>query len=184
MSELLLDAAGRRRSPATMPGFHKGRPPRNKGVRYPADPPTIEEIVAVMRVAGRGVHGRRLRGLIAVLWRSGLRIHEALALGEADLDHRRGALLVRHGKGGRRREVGMDEWAWEQLHPWLDGRPSCRSDLFSVSSTDRRGGATGQAQQPEPSSAGRQPPPESADALFHTSCAMRTQSRWLTRESP
>ena len=48
MSELLLDAAGRRRSPATLPEFHTGRAPRNKGMRYPADPPTIEEIVAVM----------------------------------------------------------------------------------------------------------------------------------------
>ena len=45
MPESLLDAAGRRRSPATMPGFHAGRVPRNKGVRYPADPPTVEEIV-------------------------------------------------------------------------------------------------------------------------------------------
>jgi integrase len=86
MSELLLDAAGRRRSPATLPDFRAGRPPRNKGIRYPADPPTIEEIVAVMRAAGDGVHGRRLRGLIVVLWRAGLRIHEALALTEADLD--------------------------------------------------------------------------------------------------
>jgi hypothetical protein len=40
MSDLLLDAAGRPRSPATMPGFHTGRPPRNKGQRDPADPPT------------------------------------------------------------------------------------------------------------------------------------------------
>ncbi len=122
MSQLLSDAAGRRRSPATMPGFHAGRPPRNKGRRYPADPPKIEEIVAVMRQADDGLHGRRLRGLIVVLWRAGLRIHEALALGEADLDRRRGSLLVRRGKGGRRREVGMDEWAWEQLQPWLDVR--------------------------------------------------------------
>ena len=45
----MLDAAGRRRSPATMPGHHAGRPPRNKGIRYPADPPTVDEIVAVMR---------------------------------------------------------------------------------------------------------------------------------------
>jgi hypothetical protein len=73
MSEPLLDAAGRRRSPATLPEFHAGRPPRNKGLRYPADPPTIEEIVTVMRHAGDGVHGRRLRGLIVVLWRAGLR---------------------------------------------------------------------------------------------------------------
>ena len=65
---------------------------------------------------------RRLRGLIVVLWRAGLRIHEALALNESDLDHRRGALLVRRGKGGRRREVGMDEWAWEHLQRWIDLR--------------------------------------------------------------
>ena len=122
MSELLLDAAGRRRSPATLPEFHAGRPPRNKGLRYPADSPTIEEIVTVMRHAGDTVHGRRLRGLIVVLWRAGLRIHEALALAEADLDPRRGSLLVRRGKGGRRREVGMDDWAWEQLEPWLQAR--------------------------------------------------------------
>ena len=70
MSEL-LDAAGRRRSPATRPQFHAGRPPRNKGMRYPADPPRIEEIVSVMRHAGDGVHGRRLRGLVVVLWRAG-----------------------------------------------------------------------------------------------------------------
>jgi hypothetical protein len=63
MSESLLDRAGRRRSPATMPGFHAGRPPRNKGLRYPADPPKVEEIIAVMRAAGDDAHGRRLRGL-------------------------------------------------------------------------------------------------------------------------
>src|SRR5690349_22011108 len=122
MSELLLDATGRRRSPATMPEFHAGRPPRNKGIRYPADPPIVEEIVAVMRTAGVGPHGRRLRGEVVVLWRAGLRSHEALALSESDLDRRRGSLLVRRGKGGRRREVGMDEWAWEQLEPWSTTR--------------------------------------------------------------
>jgi site-specific recombinase XerD len=122
MSELLLDRAGRRRSPATMPGFGAGRPPHNKGVRYPADPPHVEEIVAVMRAAGNSPHGQRLRGLVVILWRAGLRIDEALSLGEADLDERRGSLLVRHGKGGRRREVGMDAWAWQQLQPWLQTR--------------------------------------------------------------
>src|SRR5690348_730691 len=122
MSKVLLDAAGRRRSPATLPGFHAGRPPRNKGMHYPADPPTVEEIVAVMRAAGETIHGQRMRALIVVLWRAGLRISEALALAEADVDSRRGAVLVRRGKGGRRREVGMDDWAWEQLQPWLSAR--------------------------------------------------------------
>jgi integrase len=88
----------------------------------PADPPTIEEIVTVMRHAGDAVRGRRLRGVIVVLWRAGLRIREALALAEADVDPRRGSLLVRRGKGGRRRDVGMDESAWEPLEPWPPAR--------------------------------------------------------------
>jgi len=142
MSELLLlDRAGRRRSPATMPGFHTGRPPRNKGFRYPADPPKIEEIIAVMRTAGDGAHGQRLRGLIVVLWRAGLRIQEALALAEGDLDHGRGALLVRRGKGGRRREVGMDAWGWDELQPWLELRVELPvGPLFCVLNGRTRGG--------------------------------------------
>jgi site-specific recombinase XerD len=116
-----LDAAGRQRSPATFPEYLAGRAPKNKGRRYPADPPRVEEIMAVMREAGQGPPGIR-RGLIVVLWRAGLRISEALALAEGDLEPGRGAMLVRRGKGGRRREVGMDEWGWQQLRPWLEHR--------------------------------------------------------------
>jgi integrase len=93
-----------------------------KGQRYPADPPTVEEIIAVMHAAGDHADAVRLRGLIIVLWRAGLRISEALALNEGDLDLHRGAILGRRGKGGKRREVGMDRWAWEQLTPWLQLR--------------------------------------------------------------
>jgi integrase len=89
MSELLLDRAGRRRSPVTMPGFHAGRPRRQARRWRPSvrRPPTRPD-----------------RAVVA----SKLRIHEALGLNERDLDQRRGSLLVRHGKGGRRREVGLD----------------------------------------------------------------------------
>src|SRR3954447_15263235 len=118
----VLDRAGRRRSPATLPGFHRGRPPQNKGMRYPADPPRTEEIIAVMRRAGSGLYGLRVRGLIVVLWRAGPRISEALALRESDLEPNCGSLLVRRGKGGKRREVGMDDWAWMELRPWIERR--------------------------------------------------------------
>ena len=103
-------------------GIPRGSPAAYKGLRYPADPPKVEEIIAVMRAAGDGAHGRRLRGLIVILWRAGLRIQEALTLTEADLDARRGSLLVRRGKGGRRREVGMDDWGWRELQAWLELR--------------------------------------------------------------
>ena len=118
----LLDAAGRRRSPATMPGYLCGRAPKNRGMRYPADPPRAEEIIAVMRAAGANAHGLRVRALIAVIWRGGLRISEALALTESDVDARRGSLLVRHGKGDKRREAGMDDWGFEHLGAWLGRR--------------------------------------------------------------
>jgi site-specific recombinase XerD len=81
-------------------------------------PAPVEEIIAVMRSAGNGEHGARMRALVVILWRAGLRIHEALLLSETDLEPRRGAILVRRGKGGKRREVGMDDWAWEHLEPW------------------------------------------------------------------
>src|SRR3954468_10149138 len=113
-----LDSLGRRRSPDAVPGYLAGRLVRSKGRRYPADPPRTEEIIAVMRCCGDDLHGARARGLIVVLWRAGLRIQEALDLSELDLDRRRGSVLIRRGKGGRRREVGMDDWAFEQLKPW------------------------------------------------------------------
>jgi integrase len=88
----VLDTAGRRRAPATVPGYHAGRPSRNNYFRYPADPATVDEIVAVMRGTAVNRHGWRLRVMIIVLWRTALRIQDALALREHDLDLRRGSI--------------------------------------------------------------------------------------------
>src|SRR3954447_13706088 len=152
-----LDSLGRRRSPAAVPGYLAGRPPRSKGRRYPADPPRTEEIVAVMRCCGERPHGLRARGLIVVPWRAGLRIQEALDLTELDLDPRRGSVLVRRGKGGHRREVGMDGWglrtaralaAGPPLHArrsavLRDQRSHVRSRVAAVRSTRRPEAASG-----------------------------------------
>ena len=93
-----------------------------------------------MRAAGDDAYGRRLRGLNVILWRAGLRIQEALLLAEADLDHTRGALLVRRAKGGRRRGVGMDAWGWEELRPWLELRVELPvGPLFCVINGPTRG---------------------------------------------
>ena len=97
----LVDITGRLRSPASTPGHWSGCAPPNKGVRYPADPLTVEEIIVVMRQAGPGSYADRTRGLIAIVWRAGLRISEALSLTETDLDPKTGSVLVRAGKGGK-----------------------------------------------------------------------------------
>jgi hypothetical protein len=60
-----------RRSPATAAGLRRRPPQRNKGRLYPADPPTVDEVVAVIRQTVREApdhtskplsHPRRRRG--------------------------------------------------------------------------------------------------------------------------
>jgi hypothetical protein len=178
------NAAGRSRRSTPIAGddarLPRRRPPRNKGLR-PADPPKVEEIIAVMRTAGDDAHGRRLRGLIVVLWRAGLRIQEALALAESDLDHKRGALLVPRGKGGRRREVGMDTWGWDELQHGSSSASHSRSALCSVSSTAGRAVASGRAPPPEPSCGGRPPLRASGDGSLHINSGTPTPSKWPTK---
>jgi site-specific recombinase XerD len=49
-------------------------------------------------------------------------------------------LLVRNGKGGRRREVGIDERGWEELRPWLELRVKLPvGPLFCVINGPTRG---------------------------------------------
>ena len=118
----VLDAAGRRRSTATLPGYHAGRPPRNKGIRYPADPPTLDEIVSVMRHTSDDRHGWRVRGdgrrLVArrATHPGGAGALRAQPRPPARIDSR----PPRQGRPSR--EVGMDEWRWEHLRPWLNAR--------------------------------------------------------------
>jgi site-specific recombinase XerC len=140
----------------------------------------VEEIIAVMHEAGDDRHGARLRGLIVVLWRGGMRIQEALALGEGDLDPRRGSLLVRNGKGGRRREVGMDACGWE-LQTWTAVRVSLSLARGSASSTaPTRGTAVVKRRCPR-RPAGPQRAPACAGALLRISCATPRPSRWPTK---
>src|SRR3954447_4067847 len=176
-----LDSLGRCRSPAVVPGYLTGRRPGSKGRRYPPDPPRTEEIIAIMRCCGDGVHGARARGLIAVLWRAGLRIQEPLDLSELDLDRRRGSVLVRRGKGGRRREVGMDDWGFEQLEPWLREREQMPiGPLFCVIDGRTRGRAW--YASAARAALRRRAARAYDDASPRISCATRTRSSSRARE--
>ena len=82
----------------------------------------------------RAPTGVRNRALIAVLWRCGLRISEALALELRDVDLQAGTVRVRHGKGDRSRTVGLDEQTTAMLARWIDRRrklgPGARAPIF------------------------------------------------------
>ena len=98
-------------------------------------------------VPRRSTHGRRdrrshapgrrqsprpgMRGLIVVLWRAGLRVHEALTLAETDLNERRGSLLIR----GRVTAVARSGWTLGHGRSWPAGRrvaPDCHRDRCSA----------------------------------------------------
>jgi hypothetical protein len=60
------------------------------------------------------------------------------AMSEANVQIIRRHYEIRHGKRGRRREVGMDDCSWEHPPPWIALVRRCRSVRCSASSTDRR----------------------------------------------
>lgn len=80
---------------------------------------TPAEVRALMKACGRGASGVRNRALIALLWRSGARISEALALVPGDLDAGAGTIRIRHGKGDRYRTIGLDADGFEVVSSWL-----------------------------------------------------------------
>lgn len=70
----------------------------------------------------RAPTGVRNRALIAVCWRCGLRIGEALALAVKDFEADSGTLVVQRGKGGKRRVLGVDAGTVALVSRWLELR--------------------------------------------------------------
>lgn len=88
-------------------------------MRYPAQVLTDAEVRLLMRACGRRPTGVRGRALLAVLYRSGLRVSEALALRPHDLDLAECCIRVLHGKGDKARTVGIDPGALALVSAWL-----------------------------------------------------------------
>jgi len=75
----------------------------------------------------RAPTGIRNRALLAVLFRSGLRISEALALFPKDLDLTGGSLRVLHGKGDKARTAPLPTDAADAVDRWLECRKRLRA---------------------------------------------------------
>jgi site-specific recombinase XerD len=105
------------------------RHPANAGNTYPAEILTPEEVRALITMcSNRAPTGIRNRALIVVLYRGGVRISEALTLFPKDLDRMAGTVTVLHGKGGKRRTIGLDLTAFSVVERWLDTRKSIGID--------------------------------------------------------
>lgn len=69
----------------------------------------------------------RNRALLALMWRSALRIGETLNLRPGDVDGERGLVHVRNGKGEKSRTAALRSLdALDDLQDWLDRRESWR----------------------------------------------------------
>jgi site-specific recombinase XerD len=116
----------RRRSPITLPGYRKGLKPPNWQKRYPASPPSQDEMLRILDLCDVSTkRGVRNRALLTTLWRSGLRISEALALLPHEVDFQHCTVTVMSGKGGKRRVSGIDKYALAEISRWL----MCRAML-------------------------------------------------------
>ncbi|SDT37103.1 Phage integrase family protein [Jiangella sp. DSM 45060] len=119
-------------------------PPTNAGRTFVAEPLTEDEIGQLVAAASnRSNSGIRLRAIIGVLYGSGLRIAETLALYPRDADTQGGTVRVREGKGGTTATVGLDPSGAALLDRWLDRRRQLgltgRHPIFAQYTAERVG---------------------------------------------
>ena len=92
-----------------------------KGRKFPPETYTKGEVFALIEgLSSTSASGIRNRALLWLLYRTGLRITEALDLRLQDLD--RPKVTVALGKGGKTRTVAMSPDAWAALDLWLARR--------------------------------------------------------------
>jgi site-specific recombinase XerD len=98
-------------------------PAPNKGQKYPAEVLTPSEVISILDLCStRAPSGIRNRALLTLLYRSGLRISEALALRPVDVDLDKHTIRVLHGKGNKATTRGFHPSATDALARWMDVR--------------------------------------------------------------
>ena len=102
-------------------------------VTRPAEPLTRASAPRDRACSPTAPTGIRNRALMVVMYGTGLRLGEALALRPADIDPVGGTVRVLHGKGDRARTLGLDDGALAVVQRWTDRRAALgigRGTLF------------------------------------------------------
>jgi site-specific recombinase XerD len=100
---------------------------------------TRAEVAALARACPATQVGARNRAILTLAWRAGLRCSEVLDLCVRDLDLNEQTIIVRRGKGGKRRVLGLDRETVDVLRDWLEvSSPANRESLVFATRTGRR----------------------------------------------
>lgn len=114
-------------------GSVKGQEPANKDKRYAPEVLTTDEVAAIIAgCSATAPTGIRNRALLMLLYRSGLRISEAVGdtsrdippLKVADVSLSAHSIRVLHGKGDKATTRGFHPSATDALARWMDTRKS------------------------------------------------------------
>ena len=109
-------------------GQRAGYPAPNAGRKYPAEPLTPAEVGAIIgKCSGRAPTGIRNRALLTLLYRSGLRVSEVLAVRPSDVDMARHSIRLLDTKSGRAQTRGFHPSADDALARWMDTRKALRT---------------------------------------------------------
>ncbi len=105
--------------------------PQAAQVKTPPKALTDKELNRLFRTVHQSGHKRDI-AIVELVVGTGLRIGEVAALTVADIEmsDRKGLLTVRHGKGGKYRQVPLNKDVREAFHDYLRERPDDAQALF------------------------------------------------------
>ena len=85
---------------------------------------SLDEIQTILSSFTDSVSGIRNQALVATMFAAGLRVSEAISLMPSDIDKAKNEVLIRNGKGGKTRRVGLLLSLIPYLDRWLEKRKS------------------------------------------------------------
>jgi len=178
MARLASQPRPSRRSPR-----HRSRTTTG-GRRFPAEVLNDDEVRRLMAACkGPAFTVARHRALIALLYRGGLRISEALRLCPKDVDLATGAVRVLWGKGGRARTVGVDPGGLALVAAWAAVRAKARAGAAAKSDGNDAIRAPGSTATGLDRAAGLSAPSDHAP-LFCTRAGQALSTGWVRRLMP
>jgi len=103
----------------------RGGQATNAGRQFPAEPLTPAEVAAIIGACSvTSRTGIRNRAMLTLLYRSGLRVSELLAIRPADVNLAKHSIRLGKTKAGRAQTRGFHPKADDALARWLDTRKS------------------------------------------------------------